>query len=440
MNSSFVQNRWFFPLVLVLTAALVGLSTLLTPPGSNQEPLPNRSIYNSAPSGYRAWWLSCQKAGLGIVPWEKPFSKLETLPESATMLIVQPLTFSKSNVLFGQQEANLTLSWVAQGNTLVLLDDFGRFGSKRLAEEVLQTVHKPRMPKSVSDSGAESNARQAMTTMWNLEKDLNIYTPLPLSSQSGEWLIPKNHALEVSAWEPILLNKAGHPVLVRIAYGKGTLILGTVSDMGDNSYLNGKPNDNYQFLANLLRREGKLIFVNEYVHAYEEAEDLLSYLGQNTPLGVIFVQLTLGFILLLWLSLTQWTPKPKGDNPAAALAETNSLEAYVQSMARIYARTQASSLALGPQLNRLELLMRQRFRLTLEDEARLKHLLGTSPGDYSSKDDSPESLVAALRQARLVVQGQGRLTHKELLRLSRQLTVIEEKLQYERHRTHVLPR
>jgi len=182
--------------------------------------------------------------------------------------------------------------------------------------------------------------------------------------------------------------------------------------------------------------------VNEYVHGYEEAEDFLTYLGQTTPLGVIFVQLLLGFILLLWLSATRWTPKPQevSQNDPIADSGVNPIEAYIQSMARIYARSQAASLALEPQIDRIEALLRQRFRLSLEDDERLKHLLGASPADYSSKEDSPESLMNALHQARLVIQNQERLTQRDLLRLARQLTLIEERLHYERHRTPVLPR
>ena len=406
-----------------------------------------RSIYNDSPTGYRAWWLACQKSHVLLEAWEKPFSKLNTMPASATMLIVEPFTFSKSSVLFGQEEAEATLDWVEQGNTLVLLDDFRRYGSQRIAEQLLSYVWTSKSSKSkLSREELRQGFSQSALQAINRQKTLDVYLNYPVLTRSIRNLTPKMHDLRSNEWQSILEDGHGHPLLLRLPYGKGTLVLGTVMDLGDNQYLYGRPNDNAQFLTNLLLREGKPIFVNEYVHGYEEAEDLLTYLGQTTPLGVIFVQLLLGFILLLWLSATRWTPKPQEAQPNGSIVNfgVNSLEVYIQSLARIYARSQAASLALEPQLQRIEALLRQRFRLSLEDEERLRHLLVTSSGDYSSREGSPESspeaLINALRQAQLVIQNQERLTPRELLRLARQLTLIEERLHYERHRTHVLSR
>ena len=442
MNSALSQKQWLFPLLLILLAGLVGLTTLVTPPVPKAEPLANRSIYNSAPSGYRAWSLAAQKSGLTVVPWEKPFTKLDSLPGTATMLMVEPFTFSKSTVLFGEKEADTMLSWVAEGNTLVLLDDFHRFGSHEVAQLVLErvkTAHLSKKRKAVPDDSEQVPAEQALPLV-NAQRELGIFVTQPILSQSTLNLWPKTHGIVFES-QPGLLDPEGNPLLVRLSYGKGALILGTETDLGDNSFLNGPANDNYQFLANLLRREGNPVLVNEYVHGYAETENLLSYLAQNTPLGNIFAQLLLGFILLVWLSAIRWTPKPQASNDVGGEGvEVNALEAYIHSMARIYARAQAASLVLAPQVNRIEILLRQRFRLSLEEEGRLKDLLGTSPGDYSSKEYSSESLVAALRQARLVIENQGRLIPRDLLRLARQLTLIEERLQYERHRTHSLPR
>jgi hypothetical protein len=450
------QKRWLLPGLLLVLTVMVALSTLSTQMPAGNEPLANRSIYNNGPSGYRAWWLACQKSGLGFVSWEKPFEKLGTLPESATMLVVEPFTFSASEVLFGEEEAEATLDWVRRGNTLVLLDDFHRFGSYYVAQQVGLRV-KATKPQTISPQALPEKRRNGETTQLSQvmpiqvlrgqQAELGNFVVQPVVSRRFMAFQPHGKADFSSSWQPILVDRDGAPLLIRMPLGKGTLILGTVADLGENGYLRDDlaRNDNYQFLANLLRRESKLVFVNEYVHAYQEPGNLMTYLGQKTPLGVIFVQLVLGFVLLLWLSATRWTPKPEQNGQVGVTDEVDSLQAYIQSMARIYMRSRAASLALEPQLNRIEILLRQRHRLTLDDESRLRHLLGTSPGDYSNREDSPElrpeslpeSLVDALQQARLVVRTQGRLTSRDLLRLARQLTLIEERLQYERHRTHV---
>jgi len=444
-----VQSRWLLPGLLLLLAVLVGLSTLFSPSAQNGEPLANRSIYNTSASGYRAWWLACQKSGLGLTPWEKSFDKLDTLPGAATMLMVEPFTFSSSNVLFGEKEAELTLDWVRQGNTLVLLDDFHRAGSHAVAQKILARVWgaSDNQATPAADRGSGEPSSQALSIPAS-QKALSVYVTRPVVSRINLRFRSLDQVLSGTDlhWEPILVDQVGKPLLIRVPLGKGALILGTATDLADNQYLHNPANDNYQFLANVLKREGKPVFVNEYVHAYQEAADLMSFLGKNTPLGVIFVQLVLGFILLLWLSFMRWTPKPKTNAGSSALPEVDSLQAYIQSMARMYMRSQAASLVLAPQVERIQALLRRRHRLTLEDETQLrhilgetqlKHLLGTSPGDYSSKDESPEALADALQQARLVVQNEARLSHRELLKLARQLTLIEERLQYERHRVSV---
>jgi hypothetical protein len=437
-NPALLQNRWVLPVMLGLLAGVVGLTTLLSPGLQNQEPLANRSIYNSAPSGYRAWYLTSQKAGLAILPWEKSFAQIDLLPNPATMMLVEPYTLSKTSVLFSQKESEAVLAWVAKGNTLLLLDDFHRFGSQGIAQVALDRVASLRKPVAMADGSGKAPRLEALPLLFQ-QKKLGRYVAQPVLSRSNAALWPKGQ--QSDAWTALLTDGKGNPQLVRLPYGKGTLILGTVADLGDNGFLHGQPNDNYQFLANLLREAGHPVFINEFIHGYAETENLFTYFGQNTPLGAIFAQLMLGFVLLIWLSYMRWTPKPRemaGDE--SDKAGVTGIEAYVQSMARLYYRTQAASLALSPQVHRIERLLRQRFRLTLDDEGRLKHLLGTSPADYSIKEDSPESLVEALRKARSVIRDQERLSHRDLLRLARQLTLIEERLQYERHRTHVLPR
>jgi len=452
------MERWVLFGMLALLAALVALTTFLAPALENSEPLPNRSVYNSAPTGYRAWFLASQRSGITIVPWEKPFEKLNELPAEATMVLVEPLTYSQSATLFGRQETEQLLEWVAQGNSVVLLDHFRRNGSQAVLLAAYRSLAlrppapEPGQPPEAASpefaSGSSSPDQfqnPPPQVLQSLRKELDVYVDQPLLSDIRLSLWPKHFTQEAQkAGIQVLLEDAqGNPRIVEVHYGKGRLILGTVADLGDNHFLQSPPNDNAQYLANLLRREGKLVFINEYVHGYAESGNLSAYLSKNTPLGDIFVQLTLVFILVLWLSLRRWTPKPQ-QVPVSAFEDQaddteqpnvfkSSMQAYLDSMAGIYQRTHAASLALGPQVNRLEKLLNQRFGILPEEEARLKQLLETFPGDYSSKGSSPESLMTAWVQARVLVAAQGRLPDRELLHLARQLTLIEEQLNYERH-------
>lgn len=434
-------------ILLICLAVLGTLLTLLSPTQPQSEPLANRSIYNSDVSGYRAWYLTNKKAGIPMRPWEKSFANLAALPAPATMLMVEPYTVAKTSIIFGKKEAAMLLAWVSEGNTLVLLDDFRRYGSNSIAYDLALQVKRTynRQSSSVSHPRGQANsptpdpAAQPLTRITTL-KALGNYVHLPIVSRSGlSFQQEKFHAFPS---QTLLADAKNNPVLIRIPYEKGVLIVGTALDLGDNAYLHNPANDNYQYLSNLLVHEKNPIFINEFVHGYAESEDIFSYYQQKTPLGAIFGQLFLALIFLVWLSIVRWTPKPtEEDATAQQPTETsNGLHMYIQSLAGIYYRTQSASLAIAPQLDRIERLLRQRFRLSLDEESRLHHLLGSIFADYSNKEDEmgnqPDALLNILKRARTLVEKQERLPHPTLLKLTRQLTIIEERLQQHGTRIH----
>ena len=472
-STSSMLSRWILPGMLGVLIVLVFLSTLLAPSKSTQETLPNRSAYNAAETGTRAWYLAMQQSGVRVSLWEQPFAELTTLSQPTSMVIISPYTYSTDSAVFSPKEAEQLMGWVAQGNTLILLDDFRRAGSGRIARAArLQVRVLPCMAEPArrsTDNDASSPPRLKALPLKSLQPSLNAFVRLPLLSRS-------NVAFRINApvqaqWSgqltPLLVDGDGNPRLVRLTYGRGALILGTVWDLVDNAFLHAPLNDNDQFLTNLLRQEGKPVYLNEFVHGYAPTEDIYTYFGHKTPLGPIFAQLVLGFVLLLWLSLLRWTPKPsEGSRETVKSTEATGINAYIQSMAQWYARTHASSLVLAPQVRRIETLLRQRFRLTLDDEDRFKHLLAPLPGHYSSRESSPdarfesspealpEALIEALRLARAQIQEQGPsqgqalrqtqltkpLSDRALLQLARQLTLIEERLHHERQCTHLISR
>ena len=98
-------------------------------------------------------------------------------------------------------------------------------------------------------------------------------------------------------------------------------------------------------------------------------------------------------------------------------------------MAGIYERTQAASLVLGPQLAHLESLLRRYYRMDLDQRERLADLLKARCEEYSGKNPAEASaLIAALEAASHAVHSGQKLPPGEVLRLSRQLTLIQERL------------
>lgn len=428
-----LNQNLLLTILLISLAGLGLLYTMLTPEPPMTEALPDRSIYNASPTGYRAWHLSNQKAGIPMRPWQKPFTELDAMPGPATMLMVEPYTVAKTSVIFGQKEAAMLLGWVAEGNTLVLLDDFRRYGSNAIAYTLALEVERSRQ-RQPSSTGSPSVTFQALTPS-KAPKQLNTYVRQRLMTQ-GDLSFRRNRAAKFPS-QTLLSTPAENPVLIRMPYHKGVLILGTVVDLGQNTYLHRPANDNYQFLSNVLVNEKKPIFVNEFIHGYTESEDIFAYYQKQTPLGAIFGQLLLVLLVMLWLAFVRWTPKPDEQEGQAKnqAQEPDGMERYIQSMAGVYYRTQSAPLALEPLLNRLDSLLRKQFRLSLKeetDENELRHLLGSVFAHYSNKgseiDPSPDALLNVLKQAQSVVSKQKRLSHQELLKLARQLTMIEERL------------
>jgi hypothetical protein len=434
----FIQKTLLLPLFLLGLAGLTTLTTFLGQnPKAQTEALVENSIYNHGPSGYKAWFLTAQKIGLPLRVWESSFNELNTLPTPATMLIVKPFTVSGSSVVFGKKEAALLMQWVAKGNTLILLDDFNRFGSNALAQQLQLTVHQSALLKEKTRAGKHNVSQNispniSLLTRLNIvdtDKHLRTYVKAPIISQTHISLLSSPASQNVV--EPILTDTQGNTRLARIPYQGGRLILGTMADLAENQYLNQPANDNYQLLANLLKRQNSAIYVNEFVHGYLANDDLMSYFQKKTPLGSIFAQLVLFFCLLLWISFVRWAPKPQEPEKQTQNLDTGGQNAYIQSLAGLYLKSKSPSLALGPQLKQLETTLRQRYRLEMEEEARLQDLLTTLFADYSSIEEYPAQLLDAFKRAKLaILEEQTPISQQDLLKLSRQLTLIEERLRH----------
>lgn len=423
------KEALLIPLFLLGLTVLTALTTYLTQDEkTGREALVENSIYNGGPSGYKAWFLTAQKAGLPVKVWESGFDELNTLPLPSTLLIVKPFTVAGSKVVFGHKEADQLLDWVAQGNNLVLLDDFSRTGSNVIAHRVLLSVRREALPKQQKTDAPPPPPRPLRLMERTL---LNTYVSAPLFSQSHIFLHPKSNSGQFSR-TAILTDSTDKTRLWRLNYKGGTLILGTVTDLAENKYLNTPENDNYQFLSNLLRSGNAPIFINEFVHGYMETGDLTSYFQKKTPLGSIFAQLTLFFMMLLWLSFVRWTPKPKEAEEGPKIKTSGGGQAaYIESLAGLYFRSKSPALALGPQLRELETLLRKRFRIGLDEDARLLDLLTTLFANYSSNsEESPAVLLDAVKKAKRMTEQEDKHSHRDLLKLSRQLSVIEERLRH----------
>jgi hypothetical protein len=395
-----------------------------SPAGSDGGPVPGeRSMYSVVPSGCKAWATALKRSGLPLMVWDKPFSPRDKPPSPALLVLMSPESG------FDAKAADTLLSWAAEGHTVLLLDDFAQAGGT----QILRRLELP--PLGWGDNLPTNVLHLAPSA----DKRLAFRVAAPLRSRTKRRIqsIPV-----IAHGGRILLEDAQQrAVLVSLPYGRGKLILGTASDLAENRYLHGPPNDNAQFLANLLTLEKKPVLINEFVHGYTESSDLMSYYWRKTPVGEMLTSLGLGFLFLLWLGLSRWPPAPSFglfSRPSAGFeksesssppseAATDGMTSFVDSLANFYACHQAAPLALAPLLRRIDALLKTRFGVPPGEEVLPNHLLAGSPAPYSNESrDWPE----ALRKARAVVERQQRFPARDVLRLSQQLIRIQEALQH----------
>ncbi len=448
--------------VLVLLLAVLGF---LQPEKKQVESFANRSVHNNAASGSKAWYLTEQRSGTSLNIWVKPFDALNQMPVASTMVLLEPYTVSYDTVIFNHSQVHSVLQWAAAGNTVVLLDDFqGHAGTllflerlnRHLAQplEVFSTVSKTILKQAEAVSG-DNKADASLQNKLGLHafsspkapglptnismigsgpvqipvKQLGLYQNAPVLSHTP-FCIRAKGAANFTPQTQVLLQRSGCTGMVRVAYGKGYIILGTTTDLVSNPLLNEKPrNDNYQWFSNLLHLEGKPVFVNEYVHGEQDVGSLASYYQQRTPLGAMLNQLILAFLFLLWLSFTRWQP-PSQLNAGNALPG-NGLTRYIDSLAILYSGNQAACLPLEAQLQAINTQLRSHYRIfSLQDPA-FQTLVAELSHANANKAIPLASLLKACQRASRIVETQGRLPHGELLRLSRALSHLQDLLRPE---------
>lgn len=422
-----MSNRRFMLLMvglLILLGLMTSIAMLLERRQTVREERPDASVYNSRPSGYRAWMKTMEKAGLKVNIWRSGFDELERIPVRATMVIIEPKAMirdtgaGRSRRPLDQKSVERMIQWVKAGNTLIFLDDFAEKDEKRLLlrAEVTGSV-KEGENSSISVRHQPYRLRVPASASaffhTHLRQPIRSYSDVRLQSVSSEVLLEDGE---------------GRALIERRPLGKGTLILGTVPDLASNRYLFTQNNDNFQFFTNLVTSERQAILINEFVHGYLRDPDLLSYY-MNTPLSYVLYQLLFLFLILLWASFRPWKPIRRDVNDRN---NGDSMREYLQSMAGIYLRAGAAPLALDPQMAVIDHVLRRRYRIAPEETEKLAHLLGSLFADYDRQQG--EMALDAIQKGRQAVQQRRRIPQDELAKLSRQLSLIQERLEHGLHK------
>jgi hypothetical protein len=413
------SNRFW--IVTGLLAAILLVLTMTTSEVAQQESgdfeyFTNRSVLNSKPSGYRAWYLAMERLGLPLMVWKRGFNQLDELVTPATMVIIEPYAVAGAReVVFGTRELELLMNWVSQGNTLILADDF----SRRRMRSYAQTIGVPVTLRPQADKRPQKLVLNSQQTA------LASFIDKPLQASPVSYVDLDDLAGRRS--EKLLSDSQGQPVGVSVPFSKGRILLLTVPDLADNSTLQNTAVDNYQWLANLvIANAGKQVIINEFVHGHTDIPDLFTFYYQRTPIGKIAAQLVMGFLFILWYSFSPWRPRKAVSQELDIIDMT----AFTHSLASLLYRRNAVEQGLSPYLQRIEQILRRKYRIGLSEQRRLNHLLGPLCPGYSEKDLSLSELTAALEQARLAVNENHKIPPERLYRLGWILSLIQERLMH----------
>ncbi|MEM7553721.1 MAG: DUF4350 domain-containing protein [Cyanobacteria bacterium P01_A01_bin.84] len=279
------SNRLAWIVGITVLAAL--LLTIITAPAVNK--INSGSTYSRSPSGYGAWYAYMEKQGTPIQRWQKPFTALMGQKTPLTLIRIN------SDLEFFRELNTLQEKFVKSGNTLVILG---------VREPVRTTQFSSIQTSKVGGIKVDTGRRKKLLNKQQLQ----------LGDTFG-----------AVVWEK--------------KYGKGKAIFATTPDLAANAYQNNL--SNYRYLADLVTKDKKSLFIDEYIHGYRDKlpqtnrpysdskESLLSYLSK-TPLAIAFIQAGV-LLLVLILAQNQRIGRAKS---LQTLVIDNS-EAYIQALATV---------------------------------------------------------------------------------------------------------
>ncbi len=298
----------------IALAALILLTLFLAPSSGNLRQ--RGSTYSLAPDGYGAWYALMEQRGTPVNRWQQPLEALLNPSGPVAQRYATPETSLLSGALTlvrisnGLEPLSPEPEWVKAGNTLILL-------------------------------GVNPPATPALFTS-------------DLDSLTGKVRIQTSRRATIagqSSLQPKLQDTFGAVVWTE-SLGKGTVIYASTPYLAANAYQDFAAN--YRFLTELVTQPGHPIWIDEYMHGYQDPpikdeagnpiagaeRSLFTYL-LNTPLSLLALQTLVVLLVLLWgqnrrLGPPDVVPHPVQDNS----------EAYIQALAGVLHKAGCSDFVL----------------------------------------------------------------------------------------------
>jgi hypothetical protein len=232
-----------------------------------------------------------QNEGFTIQRWQKPLAKLNDKKRPATLLRVS--SYLRPAELDPDEE-----DWLELGNNLIVL-------------------------------GVKTRVSAA-----------NFHTMQ--ESPVGEVKIDTSRRNQEKKSAEVLLGDRFGAVVWEEQYNQGKAIYVATSYLAANAYQDNI--SNFKYLANLVNQKSKIIFVDEYIHGYKDADvkesegqgDLFSYFAR-TPVVVILVQAAVLLLVLIWAQNRRF-----GKPQALTTPVVDNSQAYIQALAGVLNKAESS--------------------------------------------------------------------------------------------------
>ena len=285
------------------------------------ELVPNRSTYNSAPTGCKAFYLLLKEMGFETARWQLPMNRLDSSSAKETLLVmIDPRIIAGSSCHGGvcslSSEVETLLSWVREGGHLFIID--GSENGLHSDNEVLKALD------------IEIVKTQ---DIWDAEERV-LFPVLPTAYARKVKAIKIRgdaHLTESITDEGIVhLGDENGPVLVSRNLGKGQITILTAPYVASNRGID--KGDNVILLTNVIAKDGngREVLFDEYHHGYDSSLSIFGYY-RGTPVAWVSLQILLTACVLFY-SLSRRFGKPQ----PLKQEETRSILEYVKSMASLH--------------------------------------------------------------------------------------------------------
>jgi hypothetical protein len=327
---------------------LVIVSTFVALQRKTEETYPPLSSISSAPDG-----------ALALKLWAKElkYTVNEDVLASFAPPKVTSIVFMLEPLFPTEQEMKAVDTWVENGGTLIAIgEQYGMFS--------LIDHYKFYFNYLPSNEGALSNETPLFDSPSALDLS-NAKVRIALGSERDDYVT--------------LLSFHDQPVLVSFEYGKGRVILGTVTQAFTNAGL--KQNGNPELVLNILalaKKKGPIWF-DEWHHGVQSGEQVLgpSDFLRRTPVGRALLFITFAVFLFFFVqgrSFGRPVPLPQEIKRRGALE-------HVTGIANLSRRAAHRSSVMMQYHNQLKRKLGQRYRLdpAMTDEEYVTTLAGYNP-------------------------------------------------------------